>query len=274
MESEKHIAEVAEAPVADFYIWYAEFMQERKRTKQKKRRGYFFEEHERAIIAYNIEPSQHLRDKVYTQHIHTPFMKLAENIIHTFKFYCFDDPYEDVQAEVVAYLIEKIDKYDATKGSKAYSYFSIVAKNYLIYNNNENYKKMKQRTTLDVVDISRNITNEVVREDFKESKKDFTDQMVEYWDNNLTNIFSRKKDIRVAAAIVELFRRRANIEIYNKKALYIMIREMADVKTQYITKVVNVMRKIYTEKWLQYEHNGQLVNQSVPSSSQQNSKYF
>ena len=195
-------------------------------------------------------------------------MKLAENIIHTFKFYCFDDSYQDVQSEVVAYLIEKIDKFDATKGSKAYSYFSIVAKNYLIYNNNENYKKMKQRTNLDAVDLKRNITNEIARQDIKDAKKDFTDQMVEYWDDNLNVIFTRKKDIRVAAAIAELFRRRENIEIYNKKALYIMIREMADVKTHYITKVVNVMRKIYVDMWRDYEENGNLPGK------RQNSKHF
>jgi len=256
------------SPVQQFYEWYEAFELERKQTKQKKRRGYFFEENENAIIAYNEEPSRHLRDKVYTQHIHKPFMKLAENIIHTFKFYCFDDPYKDVQAEVVAYLIEKIDKFDPTKGSKAYSYFSIVAKNYLIYNNNENYKKMKQRTGLAAVDIKRNITNEIARQDIKDSRKDFTDQMVEYWDDNLNVIFTRKKDIRVAAAIAELFRRRENIEIYNKKALYIMIREMADVKTQYITKVVNIMRKIYLEMWKDYEENG-----SFPSK-RQNCKHF
>jgi len=256
------------SPVQEFYTWYGEFEAERKATKQKKRRGYFFEENERAIIAYNNETNVHLRNKVYTQHIHKPFMKLAENIIHTFKFYCFDDPYKDVQAEVVAYLIEKIDKYDPSKGSKAYSYFSIVAKNYLIYNNNENYKKMKQRQSLDAVDTQRNITNEIVRDDIKDSRKDFTDQMVVFWDNNLNTIFTRKKDIRVAAAIAELFRRRENIEIYNKKALYIMIREMADVKTQYITKVVNVMRKIYIEMWKEYEERG------VLPSKRQNSKYF
>jgi len=259
------------SPVQQFYEWHEEFEAERKLTKQKKRRGYFFEENENAIIAYNEETSHALRDKVYTQHIHKPFMKLAENLIHTFKFYCFDDPYVDVQAEVVAYLIEKIDKYDPTKGSKAYSYFSIVAKNYLIYNNNENYKKMKQRTGLDAVDMKRNITNEVVRQEIVEARKDFTDHMVTYWDDNLNVIFTRKKDIRVAAAIVELFRRRENIEIYNKKALYIMIREMADVKTQYITKVVNIMRRIYKEKWEQYQQSSRTL---PTTSSNQNSKYF
>lgn len=261
------------SPVQEFYVWYNEFEKERKATKAKKRRGYFHEENERAIIAYNLEPTYSLRNRVYSEHIHKPFMKLTENIIHTFKFYCFDDPYVDVQAEVVAYLIEKIDKFDPTKGSKAYSYFSIVAKNYLIYNNNENYKKMKQRTTVDAIDIKRNITNEIVREDIKEARKDFTDLMVEYWDNNLNTLFTRKKDIRVAAAIAELFRRRETIEIYNKKALYIMIREMADVKTQYITKVVNQMRRIYREMWEEYQKNGRFDNNTV-SSSQQNSKYF
>ena len=258
------------SPVREFYKWHEEFVHERKITKQKKRRGYFHEEHERAIIAYNQEPDYHLRNRVYSGFIHKPFLKLAENLIHTFKFYCFDDPYKDVQAEVVAYLIEKIDKYDPTKGSKAYSYFSIVAKNYLIYNNNENYKKKKQRSDVAVIDSSRNITNEIVRKELVESKKDFTDYMVDYWDQNLNVIFSRKKDIRVAAAIVELFRRRENIEIYNKKALYIMIREMADVKTQYITKVVNTMRRIYKEKWEQYQ--GQERHHS--SHTDQNSKYF
>jgi len=256
------------SPVQEFYQWYDRFEAERKKTKQKKRRGYFFEENERAIIAYNNEPDSILRNKVYTAFIHKPFMKLAENIIHTFKFYCFDDSYADVQAEVVAYLIEKIDKFNPDKGSKAYSYFSIVAKNYLIYNNNENYKKMKQKADLSVVDLKRNITNEVVRTEYVESKRDFTDLMVEFWDDNLNVIFTRKKDIRVAAAIAELFRRRENIEIYNKKALYIMIREMADVKTQYITKVVNQMRKIYNYMWEEYNANGKLPPYD------QNSKYF
>ncbi len=256
------------SPVEQFYEWYDAFEAERKATKQRKRRGYFHEENENAIIAYNEEPDFALRNKVYSQHIHKPFMKLAENIIHTFKFYCFDDPYVDVQAEVVAYLIEKINKYDPSKGSKAYSYFSIVAKNYLIYNNNENYKKMKTHDNLSVVDGKRNITNEIVRQDIKDSRKDFTDQMVGFWDHNLNVIFTRKKDIRVAAAIIELFRRREMIEIYNKKALYIMIREMADVKTQYITKVVNTMRRIYKEMWAQYEENGKLP------AKYQNSKYF
>ena len=84
------------SPVQEFYVWYEKFETDRRVSKAKKRRGYFHEENEKAIIAYNKEESATLRNKVYTQHIHKPFMKLAENIIHTFKFYCFDDSYVDV----------------------------------------------------------------------------------------------------------------------------------------------------------------------------------
>ena len=63
---------------------------------------------------------------LYDEKIKYPFDKLVENIIHTFKFYHFDVPYEDVKHEVVAFLNEKIHKYnDPTKG-KAFSYFSII----------------------------------------------------------------------------------------------------------------------------------------------------
>ena len=64
-------------------------------------------------------------------------MKLAENIIHTFKFYYFDGGPKEVQHEVIAFMLEKLPKFVEGKG-KAFSYFSIVAKNYLIQNNNKN----------------------------------------------------------------------------------------------------------------------------------------
>ena len=70
-------------------------------------------------------------------------VRLAENIINTFKFTYFDDPFVDVKNEVVAFMVMNIHKYDHTKGSKAFSYFSVVAKNYLILHNNNNYKKYK-----------------------------------------------------------------------------------------------------------------------------------
>ena len=184
---------------------------------------------------------------------------MVENLIHTFKFYYFDVPYVDVKAEVVAFLVQKIHKFTEGKG-KAFSYFSIIAKNYLIIANNANYAKMKQKAEVTVIDDQRDVQMEMNISDHQESLKDFTNQWVQYYDTNLNSIFSNRKDIIVADTILELFRMRDNIENFNKKALYILIRERTGLKTQNITKVINVMKRDYSKMYLVYKHRGQILS--------------
>jgi|TARA_B100000519_G_C14191262_1_gene413244 hypothetical protein len=227
------------------------------RTKKKKSKQYFTESTERAIIRYNNSDNEILRNKIYQEHIEYPFQKLAENIIHTFKFYYFDVPSEDVKHEVVSFLVMNMHKFKAGKG-KAFSYFSIVAKNYLILHNNNNYKKMKQHEKLDVLDFKRSLSSESSQVENAEANSEFTELMLNYWDNNLNNVFKRKKDIRVADSVLELFRRRQNIENFNKKALYILIREMTGSNTQHITRVINVMKKYISEMQKEFFTTGDL----------------
>ena len=227
------------------------------RTKKKKSRQYFTESTERAIIRYNNSDDEILRNKIYQEHIEYPFQKLAENIIHTFKFYYFDVPSEDVKHEVVSFLVMNMHKFKAGKG-KAFSYFSIVAKNYLILHNNNNYKKMKQHEKFDVLDFKRSLSSESSQVENAEANSEFTELMLNYWDNNLNNVFKRKKDIRVADSVLELFRRRQNIENFNKKALYILIREMTGSNTQHITRVINVMKKYISEMQKEFFTTGDL----------------
>lgn len=227
------------------------------RTKKKKSKQYFTESTERAIIRYNNSDDEILRNKIYQEHIEYPFQKLAENIIHTFKFYYFDVPSEDVKHEVVSFLVMNMHKFKAGKG-KAFSYFSIVAKNYLILHNNNNYKKMKQHEKLDVLDFKRSLSSESSQVENAEANSEFTELMLNYWDNNLNNVFKRKKDIRVADSVLELFRRRQNIENFNKKALYILIREMTGSNTQHITRVINVMKKYISEMQKEFFTTGDL----------------
>ena len=107
--------------------------------RKAKKKQYFTQDTEDAICRYNdLDPvhQTHIRNKIYNEHIRAAFEKLAENIIHTFKFYYFDVPSDDVKHEVVSFLVLNIHKFKKGKG-KAFSYFSIVAKNYLILNNNK-----------------------------------------------------------------------------------------------------------------------------------------
>ena len=177
----------------------------------RKRKNYYFTDiTEKAIIRYNNEERPFMRNRIYNDHIKDAFDKLCENIIHTFKFYYFDVSSEEVKNEVVSFLVMNMHKYTAGKG-KAFSYFSIVAKNYLILHNNNNYKKMKTHDKIDVMDWDRSIQAEISQKDTDSSYKEFVSQMLEYWDNNMNVIFRRQKDVRVADAVLHIFRIKGSI---------------------------------------------------------------
>ena len=222
----------------------------------RKRKNYYFTDvTEKAIIRYNKEERPAMRNRIYNDHIKNAFDKLCENIIHTFKFYYFDVSSEEVKNEVVSFLVMNMHKYTEGKG-KAFSYFSIVAKNYLILHNNNNYKKMKTHDKIDVMDWDRSIQTEIQQKNTNQADNEFVNQMLEYWDNNINEIFRRKKDLRVADAVLHIFRIKGNIENFNKKALYILIREMTQSNTRHITRVINVMKKYQKGIYKEFQVNG------------------
>ena len=229
--------------------------------RKKKSKQYFTLDTEEAIIAYNKSSSQREKNDLYKTRIQYPFEKLAENILNTFKFSYFDVSKEDVQMEVISNLIEKIHMFQEGKG-KAFSYFSIVAKNYLILKNNGNYKRFKKTSLLSEMPESWNPENDFKQTQFGEELNEFKELMLKYWDINLTRVFTKKRDIQIADAVLELFRRSANIENFNKKHLYLLIREMTDCKTHYITKVVNEMKKHQTKMLNDYFDKGMIVSKS------------
>lgn len=228
----------------------------KKTRKPKTKRLYFGPEVDLSIIKYNSTESSFERSLIYQNEIKAAFEKLVENIIHTFKFYYTDgQTIEQLQHEVVSFLVEKLPRFNKNNG-KAFSYFSIVAKNYCILKNKNNYKKLTSHDRIDLsVDSS---LEEVVATEEEHSLTDFVDKFVLYWDNNLETSFPKKSDRILAAAVVELFRKREKIELFNKKALYIYIREMSDANTQQITKMVKVIKDKYKTMYSDYITYGYL----------------
>ena len=96
-------------------------------------------------------------------------------------------------------------------------------------------------------------------QDLEHNTSDFIDKFVLYWDNNLDVTFTKKGDRLLAAAVIELFRKRERIELFNKKALYIYIREMSNASTQQITKMVKTMKDKYTSMYMDYLHHGYIL---------------
>ena len=133
-----------------------------RKRRPKKSIDYFTLDTQQAILDYRLETSTAIRNKIFNEKIYYAFYKLAENIIHTFKFYYTEvDNINELKHEVIAFLLEKLHLYNQDKG-KAYSYFGTIAKRYLIVYNNNNYKRLKGKATVEEVDTDKTITNELL----------------------------------------------------------------------------------------------------------------
>jgi len=233
-----------------------------RKRKPKKANVYFTQETEDAIIEYLKSKNQAKRNEIFNEKINYAFHKLAENIIHTFKFYYTEvDTIPELQHEVVAFLLEKLHLYKPEKG-KAFSYFGTIAKRYLILYNNANYKKLKDKAPVEAVDEDKSILIDLVNNDNSDNideSPSFLKQFTSYIDNNIFELFPKNKDARIADAIVELFRRSENLDIFNKKALYIYIKEITDASTPQITKIIKRLKIIYVRKYNEFYEHGRIT---------------
>lgn len=222
-------------------------------------KNYFTQETEDAIIKYNNSQDFEEKSRIYQDKIHYPFFKLTENLIHTFKFYNTEvDNLEEVQHEVITFLLSKIHRFDPSKGAKAYSYFGTVGKRYLILTNQKIYKKKMDVTPIDTLTQDNEYQYSTSESDSKIEKLSlFIDVFTEYCTENIYVLFPKSEEAKIADAVLELFRKREMLDVFNKKALYIFIREQIDVKTPKITKVVDKLYDIFKEKYafyLEYEY--------------------
>mgnify|MGYP000529583679 FL=1 len=220
-------------------------------------RYYFTDETEDAIVRYNASSDFDERSKIYGEEIHYAFFKLTQNIIHTFKFYYTEvDQIEHLQHEIITYLLSKIHLFDPSRGAKAYSYFGTIVKRWLILYNTKNYKKRIQKVDASELDRNDDFRYNQDEEYVKSDLDKYMDLYVEHVSSNIFDLFPKGNDAQIADAILELFRKRENIEIFNKKALYIYIREMVDVKTPKITRIAQQLHTIFKSEYLFYLDNG------------------
>lgn len=290
-----------------------------RKRKPKEPQVYFTQDTEDAIIEYLSCFDQAKRNIIYNERIKYSFYKLAENIIHTFKFYYTDtDTIEELKHEVITFLLEKLHLFNHSKSvndrlyriivkefkehyvkdsfieytnnavtitqeqinvfialncldvssecwdkiskltpPKAYSYFGTIAKRYLINYNKNNYIKLQEKADIDELDEDKSHLYESMDAiDELHSPNVFINQYINYIDKNIHSLFPKIQDAKTADAIIELFRKRETLEVFNKKALYIYIREMTDVSTPQITKIIKKLDTLRTKLYNEYYKHG------------------
>ncbi len=230
------------------------------KKRKPKSKNYFTQETEDSIVLYNASIDSEFKSKIYKEKIHYAFFKLTENIIHTFKFYHTEvEELEHLQHEIIVFLLSKIHLFDPSRGAKAYSYFGTIVKRWLILYTTKNYNTKIKKVDIDVL-VQDNSPHSYDMDDIGGETVDdlskYIDIFVNHVTENIYELFPKKNDAQIADAVLELFRKRDTIDVFNKKALYIYIREIVDVKTPKITKVADKLHDIFKSKYYFYLENG------------------
>lgn len=180
---------------------------------------------------------------LYAKLIHPAFDELVDKIVYTYKFTTLPNV-DSLREECKAWLVTILDKYDPSKGSKAFSYFSVVTKNWFIHKVKKNTKRLKTENSLDQRQISDDV---LVSDNPYESDREKT-EFINHFRGNLDDwheAADKENELKVINAIKVLFEHSDDIEIFNKKAIYLYMREITDLNTKQIATVLTKLKVKY-----------------------------
>ncbi|HPM21364.1 MAG TPA: hypothetical protein PLY35_08965 [Thermotogota bacterium] len=233
-------------------------------SRKKKDTNYFNSDTETGIIEYLNESSPYKRELIYKNKLKYSFEKLAEYIINTYKFPYLNETLKNKKVEVVSHIVQNLSKFNPEKG-KAFSYFSKAAKMYLILKNTNAYNELKTQYQLESTDSddadSVNLLDTIPDTSTTEVEfdtSDFIKELIHFFDKNIPHIFDRDVDKKIAYAIIQIMSNYKNIETFNKKALYLMLKDMVNVNATSITRIFNKMKSMYPNLIREYNLSGTL----------------
>jgi len=222
----------------------------------RKRSGkhYFTKDHENAIIQYVATDDQRLRTELYIEYIGPAFNEMVDKIVYTYKFTNLPN-IDALKDECKVWLTTILDKYDPNKGSKAFSYFSVITKNWFIHKVKKNAKRARTEVLYD--ELPKAIENERLvthnRYHKQREEKEFWISLwteIEHWDTG--NLKDNEQKVLEAVKIL-LKSIDEDDMIYNKKAIYLYLRELTGLNTKQVVNNLNKLRvryRIFKKNWI------------------------
>ena len=217
----------------------------RRRRRPKTKNYYFTKVHENAIIQYTNTDCIKERTNLYVSYIQPAFNEMVDKIVFTYKFTTLPNC-DALRDECKVWLVTILDKYDPSRGTKAFSYFSVITKNWFIHKVKQQQKRNRREVDLD--NISKRHEEEYLATE--ESYVSHREEQ-EFWISFYQEIKSwdtaqmKDNDLKVYKAIIILFESKEEIEIFNKKAIYLYLREITDLNTKQIVNSLKKFRKRY-----------------------------
>ena len=215
----------------------------KKRTRRKNH--YFTSDHEEAIIRYARSSNQRERTELYIEYIQPAFNEMVDKIVFTYKFTNLPN-IDSLREECKIWLMTILDKYDPSKGSKAFSYFSVITKNWFIHKVKRQQKRNQREIDYDNISKS-------YEEEFLSTTESYLSNRIEeeFWKSFFEELKSwdtsqmKENDLKVYKAINILFESKEEIDIFNKKAIYLYLREITGLNTKQIVNSLKKFRKKY-----------------------------
>jgi len=225
-------------------------MIKKQKPKPRRRRGknknyYFTQDHEDAIVRYTHTNCMRERTDLYVTLIGPAFNEMVDKIVFTYKFTNLSN-IDYLRDECKIWLMTILDKYDPSKGSKAFSYFSVITKNWFIHKVKKQQKR--NRREIDYDNISKSYEEEYLSTNESYVTEREENEFWAYFHKELNNwdVDSMKEnDLKVYKAIQVLFESKEDIEIFNKKAIYLYLRELTGLNTKQIVNSLKKFRKKY-----------------------------
>jgi len=223
----------------------------------RKKNYYFTKIHEQAIVDYCSSTDQKERNELYNTLIGPAFSEMVDKIVYTYKFTNLPNC-DYLREDCKNWLITVLNKYDPNRGSKAFSYFSVITKNWFIHKVKKNTQKARREVLIDGYCLT--ATQGRILDHPLVTYNTFIDDSIknEFWTSFKEQINSweklpvRNNEKKVIQAVKILFEESENIEIFNKKAIYLYIREITGLNTKQVVSSLNRIRARYREfreKW-------------------------
>ena len=196
-------------------------------------------------MAYASTQDLEERTRLYVELIEPAFSEMVDKIVFTYKFNTLPN-IDFLKDDCKIWLTTILDKFDPEKGSKAFSYFSVITKNWFIYRVKKNSKQLKREIYFE--DLSVDLENRYLSVENEyltyREKNEFWSHFyneIQEWENMKLKDNERK----VLEAIKYLFEKSSEIEIFNKKAVYLYIREITGFNTKQVVNNLNKLRSKY-----------------------------
>jgi hypothetical protein len=214
-----------------------------------------------AIVRFQHEDDDHSREKIYIQEILPAFDKLVENLIFIQGFNVTHGSFDDLKSDCVTFLFETLKKFDASRGTKAFSYFNVVAKNWLIVKSRQRAKQAKRMCSID----DKEAINEIELLDLENYSVEQAQDANLVREGTTLSIFALLEDIRsdmsceneikCIEAIKKIFNEIEDVEILNKRAIFVYVRDITGLTPKQLSISMSSIRKRYKDLMLTGEYD-------------------